>query len=246
MAEVYDRDGYSAGYPQGIEKHFWHRARNDLVYNWLRREVQQGDVVLDVGCGIGLVVSELRARGVNTRGVELGEAPVTPGAAGHVETNRDLFDLDDASRSAVRAILLLDVIEHMADRHQFLRRIASEFPNCHTLLVTVPARMELWSTFDEHWGHHLRYDRQQLAAELATAGFRPLRTAYFFQWLYLASLTLKLLRVPRGNDFKPIRAGSASALLHRLLGAVTRLENRILPGRLPGSSLACIARRTDG
>ena len=246
MAEVYDRDGYFAGYPPGIEQHFWHRARNDLVYQWLRREVPPGDVVLDAGCGIGLVVADLRARGVNVRGVEMGEAPVIPAAAGHVAAGRDLFDMDDAHRAEVRAMLLLDVIEHMADRDQFLRRIASDFPNCRTLLVTVPARMELWSVFDEHWGHHLRYNRPQLSAELGAAGFRPLRSAYFFNWLYLASLTMKRLRIPRGTAFKPIPAGSTSAVLHRILGALTCLENRLLPGQLVGSSLACIARRADG
>ena len=31
MAEVYQQEDYSTGYPEGIELHFWHRARNELI-----------------------------------------------------------------------------------------------------------------------------------------------------------------------------------------------------------------------
>ncbi|MEH6592409.1 MAG: methyltransferase domain-containing protein [Halioglobus sp.] len=245
MAEVYDRDGYSAGYPEGIEQHFWNRARNSLVYRWLQPHLEEGELVMDVGCGIGLVVADLRSRGINARGVEQGAAPVFPGLEDQVQTACDLFELAPELKAEIRVIMLLDVIEHMQDSGEFLRQIASELPNCQTLLVTVPARMELWSDYDEHWGHHLRYNRAQLRAELAASGFAPVRTAYFFHWLYLVSLLMKILRIPKGTEFTAIRPGSPGALLHRVLGWVTRLENRLVPGVLVGSSLACIAKRVN-
>ncbi len=245
MAEVYQQEDYSSGYPEGIELHFWHRARNDLIYRWLSPQLASGELVMDVGCGIGLVVADLRSRGINARGVELGEATAFPGAGDHVRSGCDLFDLPAGEREQIRAILLLDVIEHMADRRNFLQKIGRACPNCELLLVTVPARSELWSSFDEHWGHHLRYNRPQLREDLAAAGFAARKTGYFFHWLYLVSLAMKALRIPRGNQFRPIHRGSLKALLHRLLAAFSRLENRILPGALAGSSIACIARRKD-
>jgi 2-polyprenyl-3-methyl-5-hydroxy-6-metoxy-1,4-benzoquinol methylase len=244
LSEVYSEQAYTSGYPEGIERHFWHRARNDLIYRWLAPLLSEGDLVMDVGCGTGLVVAELRQRGINACGVELGSAPVLPSVSQHVETSCDLFDLPDQRKREIKAVLLLDVIEHIAERDDFLARIRRECPNCGIVLVTVPARGELWSEFDEHWGHHLRYNRAQLRREVEAAGFQPQRLSYFFHWLYLASLSVKLLRLPRSTGFKPILPGTAGALLHRLLGAITRLENRIVPGALPGSSIACIARRT--
>lgn len=243
--EVFTPSEYREVYPDGIELHFWNLARNDLVYRWLRPHIDEADLVMDVGCGTGLTVAYLAARGCDAHGVELGDAPVIGGMAERVTTGCDLFALDRERLAQVQAVLLLDVIEHVADREQFLQRIHRELPNCRTLLVTVPARAELWSSYDEHWGHYLRYDRPRLRAELAAAGFTPLRTAYFFNWLYLASLLFKLLRIPKSTQFSPIRAGSFTALLHSLVGWVTCAENRIMPGWVAGSSLACIARRTD-
>lgn len=241
--EIFTSDEYREIYPEGIELHFWNLARNDLVYRLLRPELQADELAMDVGCGTGLVVADLVDRGCNARGVEMGAAPVVPGLEQRVKTNCDLFALDEETRMQVRAVLLLDVLEHIGDRVQFLQQIHRLLPNCHTLVITVPARRELWSDYDEHWGHYLRYNRPLLRAELAAAGFKPGRCAYFFNWLYLVSLIMNLLRISKGTQFNSIRRRSPAAMLHRILGWITRLETMVLPGAVPGSSLACVARR---
>jgi 2-polyprenyl-3-methyl-5-hydroxy-6-metoxy-1,4-benzoquinol methylase len=241
--EIFTASDYREVYPAGIERHFWNIARNDLVYRWLKPHLAAGDQVMDVGCGTGIVVGDLLSRRVDIRGVEMGAAPVMPGLESRVKTGTDLFDLEPATRNGVNAVLLLDVIEHIAERRDFMQRIHRDLPNCRVVLLTVPARRELWSGYDEHWGHHLRYDRPTLLAELEGCGFRPIRTAYFFHWLYLASLATKVLRIPRGNEFQPIPADGLKAALHRFIGSVTRLESRLVPGCLPGSSIACLAVR---
>jgi len=241
--EIFTAQDYREVYPPGIERHFWNRARNNLVWRWLRPEVEASDLVMDVGCGTGVAVSALRARGLNVHGVELGEAPVMPGLESRVRTGTDLFALDRSTRRAIRAVLLLDVLEHIGDRRGFLRRIYDALPNCESLVITVPARQELWSDYDIHWGHYLRYDRPALERDLAGSGFSTRKSAYFFHWLYLVSVTMGMLGMRKGTVFHPIRKGSVTAALHTLLNGYTDLENRLVPGLVAGSSIICIARR---
>jgi SAM-dependent methyltransferase len=243
VAEIFDESGYAECYPPGIERHFWNIARNDMVYRWLNPVLAADDLVMDVGCGTGIVVEDLLSRGVNIRGIELGTAPIKPGLESHVQVETDLFELDETLKSQIKVILLLDVIEHMRDRTKFLQRIHRELPNCRHLLITVPSRMEIWSDYDEYWGHHLRFDRPGLEADLEAGEFPPQRTSYFFHWVYLSSLLMRALRIGKSTDFQPIEDRGIKGLLHRLLGAASCVESRVIPGCLPGSSIISIAAR---
>lgn len=244
MTEIFSQAGFSEAYPSGIERHFWHIARHDLIYRWLRPRLKQGELVMDVGCGTGIVVNDLKSRGLNMRGVELGPAPIVPELESDIRTETSLFDLDEALKHEIKTVLLLDVIEHVQERSEFLQRIYRELPNCHTVLVTVPARMEIWSEYDRYWGHHLRFDRPGLERDIAAGGYTVNRTAYFFHWIYFISLILRVFGLVKSTDFQPIADRGIKAFCHRLLGSLTCLESRLLPGWLPGSSIICLASRS--
>lgn len=245
--EIFTRSDYETVYPAGIENHFWNIARNDLIYRTLMPHVEKGDLVMDVGCGTGITVGYLRDRNINIRGVELGAAPVIAGLESLVSTQTDLFDLDDSLKEEVKVLMLLDVLEHIGQRQDFLKALTGQFPNCRMLLVTVPARMELWSSYDEHWGHHLRYDRTTLSRELREGGWDSGANVYFFNWVYLASLLMSKLGITKSTDFSPIGDNPFIFLFHRIAGFFTKLETRVVPGFIPGSSIACLAcRSADG
>jgi hypothetical protein len=243
MAEAYTTSGYSEGYPEGIERHFWHVARNDLVCRQLKKILQSDDLILDIGCGAGVFVGYAQARGLNIRGVEKGPAPVKPGLESIVDSGMELSGLAEEIGGEVRVALLLDVIEHIEDRTGFLSQVLRELPRCEYLLVTVPARMEIWSNFDEYWGHFLRYDRPGLEAELRDAGFSPIKTAYYFNWVYLASLLMKPLGIKRKTDFTSPGRNPLVRMLHKLMTWLTGVESRLVPAWVPGSTIVCLARR---
>jgi hypothetical protein len=73
--------------------------------------------------------------------------------------------------------------------------------------------------------------------------FSPGRPAYFFHSLYFAARLFKWLRIPRQTGFRSPDRTRLLAWSHRVLGLLARLESRLLPGSLVGSSLACVASR---
>ncbi len=246
MSSSYDHDAYLEGYPEGIEKHFWHIARNDCLQRLLTSMIEPNELVLDVGCGMGVATAFLRARGVNCIGVELGEAPVAGAVKEFVHTGTSVFELPQGLREQVGVVLLLDVLEHIEQRTQFLNQLRQALPNCKQLLVTVPARQELWSNYDDYWGHQLRYSRPALRDELEAGGYQVLRSRYLFHSIYWIALFMNMLRLRRSEQFQPPARNALLSGLHRILGAWAVLENRYLPCGLVGSSLVCVARaKTD-
>jgi hypothetical protein len=233
---------YDEAYPDGIQNHFWHLARNRLVAATVRRAAQPVGRVLEIGCGPAIVLRHLRASNIDCWGCDLGQPRVPTECADHVFMQQDCLHLDAEFRRSVDALLLLDVLEHIADDVGFLRAIGDGFPNSRALIVTVPARAELWSNYDTHYGHFRRYDRPTLATTLEAGGFTLRHQRYFFQELYLPMLLAKQMPNQRTTTIPPpSRPG-----MHRLLAGISTACSSILPSGVPGTSLIACATRMGG
>jgi hypothetical protein len=66
---------------------------------------------------------------------------------------------------------MFDVIEHLADDLAALRQAHNLLSANGKLLLTVPAHMNLWSYSDKFAGHYRRYEYNDLAERLQSAGF---------------------------------------------------------------------------
>lgn len=238
---TFDEGHYDKAYPEGIERHYWHRARNAVIGAALRREgLGSGARLLEIGCGRGLVTAALREVGFDCHGVELADAVPLPRVADYVRTGTSFEDLPASERRGVRGVLLLDVLEHLPEPVDFLERIRAAFPLLANLLVTVPARAELWSRWDEFYGHRCRYDRSSLRRELNRAGYAVQSCRYFFHGLYPVALAYNVLGATRPTDV----VAPAESLLHRVVGRWFAIESGALPGFVPGTSLLAVARPT--
>lgn len=237
----FSQDQYDEAYPEGVERHFWNLARNRLVEATLRRTDVSGRI-LEVGCGPGLVLRHLRGRGFDCWGCELADPRVADSIRSFVFPRRDFRELDPAFRREVRTLLLLDVLEHLPDDVGFLRELARSFPHSRSLILTVPARPELWTNYDDHYGHMRRYDRVRLAAMLDRGGFDLVRQQYCFHELYPPALLAARLAGRRHTEWRaPSNLG-----LHRALAALSGLCSAIIPGGWLGTSLIAVAvRRRD-
>jgi SAM-dependent methyltransferase len=233
---AFDGHQFDAIYPDDIEHHYWTRARNAIIAGALRKGGRRAGRILEVGCGRGVVVAALRSRGFEVEGVELARVNPLPAAAAHVRTGVDALALPVAERAAYDTLLLLDVLEHLPAPAEFLRRLRESFPNAHRVVATVPARMELFSNWDELNRHFRRYDRPTVRQLVAEAGGELVRLAYFCHALWLPARLTLMFNGKRASQINPPR-GRLAIGLHRALAWCLCAEHRLLPGVVAGTSL---------
>jgi hypothetical protein len=106
----------------------------------------------------------------------------------------------------------------------------------------VPAHQWLWSAADEQLGHHRRYTRSSLRAELTDAGFEPIVLTHVFSWLVAPVWLQRQVRSPGQAE---LGLDKTSPVVDRAAMVLTMIE-RLVVGRvsLPlGTSVLCAARR---
>lgn len=240
MTTIYSQHQYEMCYPPGVEHHWWTLARNRLLADLLRQEPAASAALLEIGCGKGIVVKGLRELGFNIRGVELATVTPATGAETLVDSGVDACDLPPERRAQVTGLLLLDVIEHLPDPELFLRKLHASFPNVSLVIITVPAREEIWTNFDVFTGHHRRYTLETLEQLLGGLDWKIARMSYFFRISYLPMRLMAALGMDRETF---IRApGRWMRPLHWLVAQACRLEQAVVSHRVRGSSAFAVCR----
>jgi len=223
-------------YPDGIENHSWNAARCLILNRILGRFLPREAKLLDVGCGRGTEVSFLLEKGWDCSGCDIsGVAPTNPEIADRLYSSTASFDLPDEFKSKIDCLLFLDVLDHIEDPVKFIGRHLESFCNVRYLLITVPARMELWSNYDDFCAHYKRYDLRTLSSMLEHFAVQDVSGGYFFHTLYLPFLLTKLLG--RKRSVQVSAPSGASIYCHRLLAKYFEVEFCLLPKSLPGTSL---------
>jgi hypothetical protein len=150
------------------------------------------------------------------------------------------FDLPEAVRNSYSTLMLMDVLEHIEQPLDFLLDCDRAFPAATHVFVTLPARMEIWSSYDQYYGHFLRYTLESFRALAAESGFRIRDEGYFFHALYSGARLALLGSKKRSHLISSPRV----PLAHAILGGLMDLEERLLPRTLPGSSLYAVLERS--
>lgn len=228
---------YAVQYADLYERHWWWRSREEAVLREVGRIVDGWDgghhAILDVGCGDGLILPKL-ARFGDVEGVEPDERLVT-GRSDEVIHVVPFEDFRPVRRYSL--ILMLDVLEHLADPVAALRRCREILEPGGRILLTVPAFEALWTTHDDLNHHFTRYRTATLRAVSQDAGLELHDARYFFHWVFAAKLGVRLVEALRPGPPSPPRVPPVP--VNRALLGLCRLERRVLgPLRIPfGSSL---------
>lgn len=232
---AFSNDQYADAYPPGIERSFWHVARNFTILKWLRNFRMDKRRLLEVGCGRGILVDYLLSKRIDCIGCDLAAPSVPAHLASKVFLATDFRSLPFATRCEIEGVLLCDVIEHLADSVELLQALPEFLVGLTRVLITVPARGELWSEWDDHFSHARRYDLEMLRRELDVAGLDLVSARYFFHALYLPAYMARRHRC--GTAKSPREA----AWFHRTVGGALIFEQLLVPSQVPGTSIIAVA-----
>jgi SAM-dependent methyltransferase len=239
---AFTKDQFNKIYPDGIGNHYWNHARNRIIGKVLSRHLLNRGRLVEIGCGRGVVLGYLRRRGMNCHGVELGDAEPLAGTREFVYTNTNAFELPEDTRKSMDAVLLFDVLEHLAEPLEFMLEIIKKFENARHLVVTVPARQELWTNYDAYNGHYKRYNLKDLE-NLSAPGLQLSEAGYFNHLLYPVFWVYARFIKKRGTDIKA--PSGLLILIHRLLSVMLRADFAVFPSRLYGTSIIAVFSMAD-
>jgi len=228
-------DQYAEAYPPGVEDTYWHIGRNRIIMRQI--QAAKGSKVLDVGCGRGILVNYLVEHGADCYGVELAEVTVPEALGSRIFSATRAEDLPIQLRRSIDVIVLGDVIEHLAEPEIFLCTLADQFPGLKTFIITVPARPELWSNYDEHYGHYRRYTLASLRETVERSRLAVKDLRYMYRLLYLPA---RMVLLTQGKRPTRIEA-SGPRWFHALMSRVIQADYSFLPAGVRGTSVICRA-----
>lgn len=165
------------------ENSFWFRHRNNCIAEVVKI-FSKDEIFFDVGGGNGYVAKGLENHSIKTVLIEPGlEGCLNAKERGLAHIICSSFEDAGIKSNACKAIGLFDVVEHIEDDKQFLRKVNSILSEQGFLYITVPAYMTLWSKEDEDAGHYRRYTLDQLSSTLTESGLKVKYATYMFSVL---------------------------------------------------------------
>jgi SAM-dependent methyltransferase len=223
------------------ERHWWFRARLEMVRTLLRKHVPPG-VGLDCSCGTGMTLKNLHQwvqTGADLHGLALKHSR----ARGHSRLlQTDLRQLP-LSNESLDLVVSLDTLEHIDEDRQALDEIFRVLKPGGHALFTVPAHPWMYSSHDRALHHVRRYRRGEFRSKVLDAHFEILKLKWINVLLFAPVAIVRLLSADDGDassDTQTVPAAPLNWGLYHLFA----LERFFLWLPAPsGVSLVCLARK---
>jgi len=156
------------------DSYWWHVAKRQLVLQLLQKHCPPPGRLVEGGIGSGRNLVEFNQLGFDVTGFDLMPESVEHVRQRGIEDVRvhDLGEPWPVDRNSLRAVVLLDVLEHVADPAHVLRHAWESLEPGGAVIATVPAHPWLYSRWDEQLGHFRRYTPSEFRRHANEAGFR--------------------------------------------------------------------------
>ena len=229
------------------ERHWWYRARRQVVAELIRRKVSlpEGARLREIGCGTGHNLTMLGEFGsVDALEVD----PIARGMAekrlGRTVLSSPLPALDGLPDDTYDMVAALDVVEHISDDTAALEGIARVLKPGGKLLMTVPAHQWMWSAHDVVNHHQRRYSKGGFKRLVDKSPLQLDSIGYLNSLLFPLAMAQRLGSKITGKE--DANLAPPAEPINQVLERVFALERRVI-GRVPlppGLSLFAVASAT--
>jgi SAM-dependent methyltransferase len=233
---------------------FWCRSRNRILRRIIERfsDRLRPASMLEIGCGIGGVVAELRhVPNLRLTASEIYVQGLRYARAKYPEVEFIQLDAADMPfRDAFDIVGAFDVLEHIQADERVIEGVRDALRPGGLFVVTVPQYAWMWSALDDIVHHKRRYSRRDLLRKLQTCHFELLYCSSFVTTLFPAMAAYRLLakmRAPDRDTGEAFRSEvTFSPVANRVCDVVMRLDELALRAgiSLPfGGSLLAVVRK---
>lgn len=189
------------------KNYWWHRGRRALIEKVIQYYYpQKNDLcIFEVGCSTGEMTKILSKYG-DVAGID------TSSKAIEICKNKginnvfclDLLDLDGNDYiQKFDLVLMLDVLEHVREDSEALKKVKGIIKDEGYLVITVPAHKFLWSEHDEVLQHYRRYTILEIANLLLKSGYKMEKCTYFVFTPFLPVFIYRFVNKVLGRHPKP-------------------------------------------
>lgn len=230
--------------------YWWHVSKRKTILNLIKRNGgTAGKKALEIGFGSATLLKDLQRLGAECWGVDTSEAAVRfAREAGIERVTQGDFEKGVAGipEGYFDYVILADVLEHVDNDVEFLKRVRGVLSAGGKCIMTVPAFGFLWTYWDDILGHRRRYALGGLISAVRGAGLAPLFANYYYFAAFFPAFIIRLVtRVTRRRGKTEFFA--VPGFVNRMFIWICDAERAVFGRmRLPaGLSVVCVAGRKD-
>jgi ubiquinone/menaquinone biosynthesis C-methylase UbiE len=234
------------------KQYWWFQGRRKVILDTLRQHARRDSasdrpVILDIGCGTGMMLEDLQQMGSAT-GLDFSMVALEYCQKRGINKlgRADVRNIPVKSNS-VDIITALDLIEHIEDDHGLMSEFQRVLKPGGIAVMSVPAHKKLWSGHDVALHHFRRYEKPEFRKLVEGAGLRPRKYTYGMATAYVPAILIRNYKKLRGLNDKnqctdefPIPAWLNGILKKSVEAESIWLRKFDLP---VGLSLLCVAEK---